>query len=144
MTTEWKEQRITIIKSMDLIYYTNRKNKKYEHPNRFRKSKWYSWAPTLKLSKPNRGTRVAQSVKHVPSAQVMISGSSWEGPLHGAPCSVRRLLLPLLLPFPQLVLALAHSLSPSLIRKIFKKIPSQRIEWNLEKSDKNFFGWDTR
>ena len=40
------------------------------------------------------GTWVAQSVKHLPLAQVMIPGS-WDPALHQAP-----LLLPLLLPLP--------------------------------------------
>ena len=37
---------------------------------------------------------MAQSVKRLPSAQVMISGS-WDGAAHWAPCSVGSLLLPL-------------------------------------------------
>ena len=52
-----------------------------------------------------RGTWVAQEVKHLPSAQVMISGS-WDGALHQAPCSAGTLLLPLPLP----LLVLSHTL----------------------------------
>ena len=52
------------------------------------------------------GTWVAQSVKHLPSAQVMIPGS-WDGALHWAPCSPGSLLLPLPLPL------LVHFLSVS-------------------------------
>ena len=51
------------------------------------------------------GAWVAQSIKHLPSAQVMIPGS-WDRALHQAPCSVGGLLLPLPLPNP-----LAHALS---------------------------------
>ena len=42
---------------------------------------------------------VAQSVKHLPSAQVMISGS-WDWVPHGVPYSAGSLLLPLPLPLP--------------------------------------------
>ena len=41
-----------------------------------------------------RGTWVAQSVKHPPSAQVIVPGS-WDPALHQAPCSLVSLLLPL-------------------------------------------------
>lgn len=37
---------------------------------------------------------VAKSVRHLPLAPVMIL-ESWDGALHGAPCSVESLLLPL-------------------------------------------------
>ena len=62
-----------------------------------------------------RDTWVAQSVKHLPSAQVMISGS-WDGALHQAPCSVGSLilLLPLQLPLFMLPFSLSLSLSLSL------------------------------
>ena len=54
------------------------------------------------------GTWVAQSVKHLSLAEVMIPGS-WEGASNHAPCSVRSLLLPLLLPAaPPLVLSLTQ------------------------------------
>ena len=54
------------------------------------------------------GTWVAQSVKYLPSAQVMISGS-WDPAPHWAPCSVGSLLLPL--SFLLLILFLFLSLS---------------------------------
>ena len=58
-----------------------------------------------------KGAWVAQSVKHVPLAQVMILGS-WNQALHQVPCSVGSLLLPLPLPLqPLLMLLLALSLS---------------------------------
>ena len=44
---------------------------------------------------------VAQLVKHLPSAQVMIP-RSWNQALGRAPCSVGSLLLPLLFPLPVL------------------------------------------
>jgi len=50
------------------------------------------------------GAWVARSVKHLPSAQVMISGS-WDGARHQASCSAGSLLLSLPLPLPT-----AHSL----------------------------------
>ena len=52
-----------------------------------------------------QGAWVAQSVKCLPSAQVMIPGS-WDGAPRQAPCSVGSLLLPLPLPLPLLVLSL--------------------------------------
>ena len=60
---------------------------------------------------PKWGTCVAQPVKHLPSAQVMIPGS-WDRAPHWAPCSVGSLLLPLPLP-----LSAASSLSLSLSLK---------------------------
>ena len=45
------------------------------------------------------GAWVAQSVKHLPLAQVMIS-ESWDQALRQAPCSEGSLLLPLPLPLP--------------------------------------------
>ena len=60
-----------------------------------------SW---LSGEKP-RGAWVTQSVKHLPSAQVMIPGS-WDRAPHQAPCSAGRLLLPLSLLLPLLVLSL--------------------------------------
>ena len=57
-------------------------------------------------------TWVAQSVKHLPLAQVMITGSWDQAPCHRAPCSVGSLLLPLPLPpLPLLVCSLTLSLS---------------------------------
>lgn len=53
---------------------------------------------------------VAPLVKHLPSAQVMISGSWDRGP-RWAPCSVGSLLLPLLLLLPLVVLSLFFALS---------------------------------
>jgi len=66
-----------------------------------------------------QGTWVAQSVKHLPSAQVMISGSQDRVP-HQAPSSVGSLLLPL--PLPLCLLVLSLSLPLSQINKIFKKL----------------------
>ena len=63
-----------------------------------------------------RGTWVAQSVKHLPLAQVMISGS-WDGAPCQGPCSVGSLFLPLslLLHPPFLIMhLLVFSLSLSL------------------------------
>jgi len=51
-------------------------------------------ADEIKQEKQNRDAWVAQSVKHLPLAQVMIPGS-WDGALHPAPCSAESLLLPL-------------------------------------------------
>ena len=69
---------------------------------------------------------MAQSVKHLPSAQVMIP-ESWDGAWHGAPCSVGSLLLPL-------PLAAAHALSLSQINKIFlKNTIVQFVWWHLTK-----------
>ena len=44
-----------------------------------------------------KGAWVAQLVKRLPSAQVMIPGS-WDRAPHGVPCSAGSLLLPLPLP----------------------------------------------
>ena len=55
---------------------------------------------------------MAQSVNHLPLAQVMIP-ESWDQTPHGDPCSVGSLLLPLLL----LSLPCLHSLSLSLSNK---------------------------
>lgn len=51
------------------------------------------------------GNWVAQFIKHVPSAQVLISGS-WDRTIYRAPCSTGSLYLPLLL----LILTPSHSL----------------------------------
>ena len=60
--------------------------------------------------KLGRGAWVAQAVKRLPSAQVMIPGS-WDRAPHGAPCLAGSLLLPLPLPLPLLfpLLVLSHS-----------------------------------
>ena len=58
------------------------------------------------------GAWVAQSVKHLPSLQVMISGS-WNQALCQAPCSAGSLLLPLMLP----LLVQLHALIKSLKNK---------------------------
>ena len=50
-----------------------------------------------------KGTGVAQLVKYLPLAQVMIPGS-WDGGLHRALCSARSQLLPLLAAPPTCVL----------------------------------------
>ena len=55
------------------------------------------------------GTWVAQLVKHLPLAQVMIS-RSWDGGLHWTCCSVGSLLLSLPLLLPLLVLSQSLSL----------------------------------
>ena len=54
------------------------------------------------------GASVAQSLKHLPSAEVMIPGS-WDGALCWALCSVGSLLLPLPLPLPLPLLMLSLS-----------------------------------
>ena len=58
-------------------------------------------------NKPNtgRGAWVAQSVKHLPLAQVVVT-ESWDQDPSQAPCSVGSLLLPL--PLPLLVLTLSQ------------------------------------
>ena len=64
------------------------------------------------------GAWVAQSVKHLPSAQIMISGS-WDQVLYQAPYSMESLLLSLPLHnYPQHFCALSLSLS---LNKILKK-----------------------
>lgn len=85
--------------------------------------------PRKKMSKPKclkkysiRCIWVAQSVGHLPSAWVMISGY-WDQALHQASCSAGILLLPLPLPFPLLVLICQ-------MNKSFKNIHS--IIFNLE------------
>ena len=55
--------------------------------------------PILQLSRPSIGTWVAQPVKHLLSAQVMIS-RFWDEVWHWVLCSVGSLLLPLPLPLP--------------------------------------------
>ena len=67
-----------------------------------------TWARTW-LRPPSRGPWGAQSVKRLPSAQVMVSGF-WDRALCQASCSLGSLLLPLPLPIPLPVLV--HSLSP--------------------------------
>ena len=54
-----------------------------------------------------QGAWVAQSVKHLPSAQVMIPGS-WDWAPHWAPCSGGTLLLPLPLFLHELVLSFSQ------------------------------------
>ena len=66
-----------------------------------------------KNSKP-RGAWVAQSVKQLPSARVMIPGFQ-DGAPHQAPCSVGDLFLPLPLPFPLFMLSLLLSLSSNFL-----------------------------
>ena len=62
------------------------------------------------------GTWLAQLVKHLPSAQVMIPGF-WDRVLHQAPCLAGSLLLP----FP-LLLLIANACTLSIkLKKIFKK-----------------------
>ena len=63
---------------------------------------------------------VAPGVKHLPSAQVMISGS-WGRAPHRTPCSVESLLFPFSLPLPLPLLMLILSLSLSQIDKILNK-----------------------
>ena len=58
--------------------------------------------------KSYRGTWVAQSVKRLPTTQIMIPGS-WDRALHWAPCSAGSLLLPLPLSLPPLTCALSLS-----------------------------------
>ena len=69
-----------------------------------------------------RGACLAQSVKCLPSAQVMIPGS-WNGAPRWAPCSAGSLLLPLPLPLPLLLLVLSLALSnvKCQINKMLKK-----------------------
>ena len=73
----------------------------------------YVFFPFKKLKKLKShcgDTWVAQSVKRLPSAQVMILGS-WGPVPHLAPCSVGSLLLPPPLSLPLLMLSLPFSLS---------------------------------
>ena len=60
----------------------------------------------------------ARWVKHLPWAQLMISGS-WDGAQHRAPCSAGSLLLPLPLPRPSLPLGLCLPHALSQIKRIF-------------------------
>ncbi|XP_034513918.1 bone marrow stromal antigen 2 isoform X1 [Ailuropoda melanoleuca] len=53
-----------------------------------------SWCPSFSVNRPPRDAWLAQSVKRLPSAQVMVS-RSWNGVPHQAPCSAGSLLLPL-------------------------------------------------
>ena len=53
-----------------------------------------------------RDAWVAQSVRHLPSAQIMIP-ESWDPAPHWAPCSAGSRLLPLPLPLPLLVCSLS-------------------------------------
>ena len=64
------------------------------------------------------GAQVAQSVKRLPLAQVMILGS-WDGVSHQAPCSAGSLLLAL--PLPTTPPACALSLSNKYIKSFFLK-----------------------
>ena len=76
---------------------------------------------SLCLKLKRRGAWVAQSVKRLPSAPVMISGS-WDQAPYRAPCPAGGLLLPLS-PSPLLVLSLSLSLksiNQSSIKKIYK------------------------
>ena len=69
---------------------------------------------------------MAQSVKFLPSAQVMIPGS-WDQALSWAPCSVESRILPLPLLLPLLVL-------PLLSKDNLKK---NKSDWNeLEENEK--------
>ena len=63
---------------------------------------------------------MAQLVKHLPLAQVMIPGS-YNRALCWAPCSLESLLLPFPLPAAPLACALSLSLTLCQINKIFKK-----------------------
>ena len=62
----------------------------------------------LFLELPLRGAWVAQLVKHLPWAQVIVP-ESWDPALHWAPCSAGSLLLPLPLQLPLLILSLSLS-----------------------------------
>ena len=64
----------------------------------------------------NRDAWVAQLVKQLPSAQVMIP-ASWDRVPHQAPCSAGSLLLPLTLPSTLSAYARSLSLSLSLTNK---------------------------
>lgn len=69
------------------------------------------------------GAWVAQLVKNLPLAQVMIPGvlGSWDQAPHWAPCSAGSLHLPLPQLLPLLVLSLCFSLSLSQIKSFLKK-----------------------
>ena len=75
---------------------------------------WMSEGPAKKIL--NRGSWVAQLVKHLLPAQIMISGS-WDWAPHWALCSVESLLLPLPLP----ATSPACARSDKLILKSFHK-----------------------
>ena len=70
-----------------------------------------------------RGTWLARLVKHVPLAQVMISGF-WDGAPCQAPCLAGSMLLPLPLQLPLLVLSHALTLSLKKNKKLKTKKPS--------------------
>ena len=70
----------------------------------------------ISLEMDFRGTCVAQLVKHLPLAQVMIHGS-WNRVPHQAPCSVESLLLPFSVPLPLPLLMLVLSCLLSQINK---------------------------
>ena len=61
---------------------------------------------------------MAQLVKHLPSAQVMILGS-WDQTPHWVSCSARSLLLPLPLPLPILLMLAISNKLLNLVRKRF-------------------------
>ena len=96
--------------SHTMEYYLTLKRMKYWYLPK------YGWTlKTLCLIK-NRGYQgawVAQSVKHLPSAQGMIS-VSWDEGLCRAPCTGVSLLLPLIVSLPLLVLSFSLSLTHSL------------------------------
>ena len=84
----------------------------YKEDNYCSKSSWnlshLSWEAKMTPTFRFWGTWLVQSVKHLPSAQVMIPGS-WDGAPHWASCSAGSLLLPPPLPPPP-----AHAFSLSL------------------------------
>ena len=75
---------------------------------------------------------MAQSVKHLPSAQILVSGS-WDRVLHQASCSAGSLLLPLPLLFPLLVLSLNLSqINKMLFLKFYLFITERHTEREAE------------
>ena len=76
----------------------------------------------LELKSQKNGAWVAQLVKRLPWAQVVIP-ESWDQAPRWAPCSAGNLLLPLCLPLPLFILV--HVCSLSQINKIFKKISEE-------------------
>ena len=60
------------------------------------------------FKKNYKGACVAQSVKHLPTAHVMVPGS-WDRAPHQAPCSLGSLLVPLSLLLPMYALSLSLS-----------------------------------